>query len=442
MRFEYLPKLLAATRLHEEAFTVGSRIACHTAVNNFMRQHFGKTPDRWIFNYAHAVVETKGFDRSEPLRFAMALSVVSYYASLRWNRSISRNVLRTTSGWIRGNARPGAAGEVRPMRIGFDISQTGQAKAGCGWFADCLIRHLAEIDTQNEYILYPTFGDSYWDAEGPAATARIDRPNFRRGLSQATLAEAQQFWRNPGDDFEARLGEPDIVHANNFFCPHGLSQARLVYTLHDLMFLEQPESTTEANRNGCFTGVFHASLHADLIVAVSQYSRRHFLDIFPHYPSDRVAVAHLASRFHRQPDCARPGKLARLRPGRFWLTVGTIEPRKNHRRLLQAYARLKAQVGESFPLALAGGKGWLMEDFESFVDKLGLRRDIVGLGYVEEAELQWLYQNCFAFLYPSLFEGFGLPGARSHDARRTRYRVQYNLIARDCRRGGIVGGSA
>ncbi len=105
VRFEYLPKLLAATRLHEEAFTVGSRIACHTAVNNFMRQHFGKTPDRWIFNYAHAVVETKGFDRSEPLRFAMALSVVSYYASLRWNRSISRNVLRTTSGWIRGNAR-------------------------------------------------------------------------------------------------------------------------------------------------------------------------------------------------------------------------------------------------------------------------------------------------------------------------------------------------
>ncbi len=295
------------------------------------------------------------------------------------------------------------------MRIGFDISQTGQAKAGCGWFADSLIRHLAEIDTQNEYILYPTFGDSYWDTEGPAATAQIDRPNFRRGLSHATLAEAQQFWRNPGDDFEARLGEPDIVHANNFFCPHGLSQARLVYTLHDLMFLEQPESTTEANRNGCFTGVFHASLHADLIVAVSQYSRRHFLDIFPHYPSDRVAVAHLASRFHRQPDCARPAKLARLRPGRFWLTVGTIEPRKNHRRLLQAYARLKAQLGESFPLVLAGGKGWLMEDFESFVDKLGLRKDIVVLGYVEEAELQWLYQNCFAFLYPSLFEGFGLP---------------------------------
>jgi glycosyltransferase involved in cell wall biosynthesis len=104
VRFEYLPKLLAATRLHREAFTVGSRIACHTAINNFMRWHFGKTPDRWIFNYAHAVVETKGFRRSEPFRFALAVSLVSLCASLRWNRSISRKMLQTTGGWISGNA--------------------------------------------------------------------------------------------------------------------------------------------------------------------------------------------------------------------------------------------------------------------------------------------------------------------------------------------------
>jgi glycosyltransferase involved in cell wall biosynthesis len=105
VRFKYFPRLLAATRLHNEALTVGSRVACHAAINTFMREHFGKTPDHWIFNYAHAVVETKGVDRSEPLRFAVALSLVSYYASLRWNHSISRNVLRMTSGWIRGNAK-------------------------------------------------------------------------------------------------------------------------------------------------------------------------------------------------------------------------------------------------------------------------------------------------------------------------------------------------
>jgi glycosyltransferase involved in cell wall biosynthesis len=112
VRFEYLPKLLAATRLHDEAFTVGSRVACHVATNDIMRKHFGKTPDRWIFNYAHAVVETKGFRRSEPLRFAMAVSVVSWYASLRWNHSLSGNVLRTTSGWITGNAGKAIQGKL------------------------------------------------------------------------------------------------------------------------------------------------------------------------------------------------------------------------------------------------------------------------------------------------------------------------------------------
>ena len=295
------------------------------------------------------------------------------------------------------------------MRIGFDISQTGKTKAGCGWLTNSLVRQLAETDAWNEYILYPTFGDLYWDAEGPTATVHIDQPNFKRGLSHATLAEMREFWGKPPPDLEARLGMPDIVHTNNFFCPRGLDKARLVFTLYDLIFLEHPESTTEANRMGCFTGVFGASLQADFIVAISHYSRNYFLNTFPHYPPDRVRVVHPASRFHPRPECAQPRSLAHLSPGRFWLHVGTIEPRKNHRRLLQAYARLKAKLGVSFPLVLAGGRGWLMEDFNKFIEELGLQQDVILLGYVEEAELQWLYQNCFAFLFPSLYEGFGLP---------------------------------
>ncbi len=79
-----------------------------------MRRHFGKTPDRWIFNYAHAVVETKGVRRSEPFRFALAVSLVSLYASLRWNRSISRKMLQTTGGWISGTT--GRMFRERPAR--------------------------------------------------------------------------------------------------------------------------------------------------------------------------------------------------------------------------------------------------------------------------------------------------------------------------------------
>jgi glycosyltransferase involved in cell wall biosynthesis len=295
------------------------------------------------------------------------------------------------------------------MRIGFDVSQTGRSKAGCGYFAESLIRHLAGIDSENEYVLYPTFGDLYWDPDWPTSTVSIGQPNFRRGLGHRTLEAAQFFWRNPPSDLETQLGNADIIHANNFFSPGRLQKARLVYTLHDLAFLEHPEWTMEQNRVGCFGGVFNASLCADLIIAVSAYTRGHFLETFPHYPVDRVVVVSEASRFSPRPDLVRPPSLPPLRPDHFWLNVGTLEPRKNHRRLLRAYARLKEHLGETGPLVLAGGQGWLMGDFEKAMDDLTLLHDVVLLGYADDEALQWLYQNCFAFVYPSLFEGFGLP---------------------------------
>ncbi len=320
VRFEYLPKLLAATRLHDEAFTVGSRIACHAANEHILcGKHIGWTPDRWLVQLrASRSWKRRAFGRSDPFRFAMAVSLVSWYASLRWNHSLSDEPITNDGQLDQRQCGQSDSGESRLMRIGFDISQTGKAKAGCGWLADSLIRHLAEIDTRNEYVLYPTFGDGYWDIVGPESTVHIDKSNFQRGLSHATMAEMREFWRNPPSDLETRLGEPDIVHANNFFCPRGLRQARLVYTLYDMMFLEHPESTTEANRNTCFTGVFNASLRADFIVAISQYSRNHFLSTFPHYPADRVHVVH--RRFLFQPQCPRPRKFQPcFCPGRFWL---------------------------------------------------------------------------------------------------------------------------
>src|ERR1017187_6899127 len=154
------------------------------------------------------------------------------------------------------------------MRIGFDISQTGSSKAGCGYFAENLIRHLAARDSANEYILYPAVGDVFWDPGCGGETFSCNLHNFRRLAAPRSFEASRAFWREPGPDFEARLGDPDIVHIHNFYCPRGLRKARLVYTLHDLSFIEHPEWTTEANRFGCWHNVFQASLRADLIVAV------------------------------------------------------------------------------------------------------------------------------------------------------------------------------
>jgi glycosyltransferase involved in cell wall biosynthesis len=295
------------------------------------------------------------------------------------------------------------------MRIGFDVSQTGRLKGGCGYFADSLIRGLSEIDRTNEYLLYPTFGNFYFDPEWRTATVKADGHRVRRGLAHGTPDAARAFWSRPPDDLEAQLGHPDVIHANNFFCPTTLRRAKLVYTLYDLSFLEQPEWTTEANRTGCFDGVFNASLYADRIIAISAYSRGHFLQTFPHYPSEHVVVVPSASRFVRRAGFGRPKSLPSLQPDGFWLSVGTLEPRKNQRRLLRAYAGLRSRGSRILPMVLAGGQGWMMDDFDDLVAELGLKGDLILTGYVSDDALQWLYENCFVFVYPSLFEGFGLP---------------------------------
>ncbi len=296
------------------------------------------------------------------------------------------------------------------MKIGFDISQTGSNKAGCGYFADSLILALTELDRENDYILYPHFGTTFWDPNAEKGTRKILKSNVKRIRIGKDLETAFSFWEDLPSDAEERLDNPHIIHANNYSCPKGFGNARVVYTLYDLSFFDYPDLTTEENRTKCFGGVFQAAVSADFILAISEYSRNRFLETYPHYPKERTGVVHLGSRFTSSAWNRISGKrVGRLVPDRFWLSVCTLEPRKNLRRLLRAFREYLAHTNNPIPLVLAGGKGWLEGDLEPFIDRLGLKEHVRLPGYVSDDELIWLYRNCFAFLYPSLYEGFGLP---------------------------------
>lgn len=294
------------------------------------------------------------------------------------------------------------------MKIGFDVSQTGAGKAGCGFYAEAMIDALCNLSPHDQFVLYPSMGDFFWDSSswGRAVT----KSNVTLGPRQKTIEEAALFWR--AEDLENRLGNIDILHANAFWCPDRLKRIKLVYTLYDLSFLEEPAWTTEANRIGCFRGVFNAVKHADWIVAISSASREHFLRVFPSFPPERIDVVYPCSRYRefggstRRP---RRRRLGSIEPGRFWLSVGTIEPRKNQERLLKAYGEYLDAGGPLMPLVLVGPKGWLMDHFPDTLKGMNLRKHIILAGYVSDAELAWLYENCCANIYTSLFEGFGLP---------------------------------
>ena len=296
------------------------------------------------------------------------------------------------------------------LKIAFDVSQTGKRKAGCGFYAAALIDGLLESASQHHFTLLTSFGDFFHDP-----TQALAFPHRSQGVAYGPRlprrSDAEVFWRDH-QRVEGLLGGYDLVHANNFWCPPWRLRSTLLYTLYDMSFAEQPQWTTEKNRLGCFQGVLQASLNADWLIAISHASKRAFLRHFPHVPADRVRVIYPASRFDQpgfdlQPCQPQSQLFSSGQP--FLLSTGTIEPRKNQRFLLEVYSRFRERGGAAIPLVLAGGKGWLMEDFEQELVESPWAADIHLLGYVSDRELIWLYRNCLLNLYPSHYEGFGLP---------------------------------
>lgn len=297
-----------------------------------------------------------------------------------------------------------------PLNIAFDVSQTGRHKAGCGFYAAALIDGLLASGTEHKFTLLTSLGDFFHDpSQVLAFPHRSIGVNY--GPRFLRRRDAGSFWNNRNRS-KAFLERFDLIHANNFWCPPLRLDKPLIYTIYDMSFVDHPEWSTDENRLGCFQGVQRASLYADWFLAISHSSRQRFLHHFPHVSADRVRVIYPASRFDQPGFNVQPrkpkGELFQKGQS-FLLSTGTIEPRKNQRFLIEVYHRFREGGGAAIPLVLAGRKGWLMDGFEKDLSASPWAKDIYLLGYVSDQELIWLYRHCTLNLYPSHYEGFGLP---------------------------------
>jgi glycosyltransferase involved in cell wall biosynthesis len=103
-RFARIGEVLAGSRLYPETKTLGARVKVHAEINDMLRSLFGRVPERWLFNYAHAVLENRGWPR-QGLRFAVGVSVLAWWSALRWNHRISGEMLRLGGRWMAGALR-------------------------------------------------------------------------------------------------------------------------------------------------------------------------------------------------------------------------------------------------------------------------------------------------------------------------------------------------
>jgi alpha-1,3-rhamnosyl/mannosyltransferase len=239
--------------------------------------------------------------------------------------------------------------------------------------------------------------------EGPSAAGA-----WRRRLIALLRRSGDALLRNRFRAACAR-GNPDLYHEPNFIpLPCDLPT---VATVHDLSVLLHPE-WHPADRVALHERRFRAGLRqCTHLLADTDCVRREIIDTLG-WPPDRVTRVHIGIRRHLRP-LPEAEVAARLRaqglPPRYLLFLGTLEPRKNVLRLLRVYCSLPEAVRTRWPLLLVGGWGWKAEAVADYLHTEARHRGVMHLGYVADADLPVLYNGARALVYPSLYEGFGLP---------------------------------
>jgi len=217
-------------------------------------------------------------------------------------------------------------------------------------------------------------------------------------------------WWSVGLPLHLARNSFDLFHGTNYEIPLW-SRRPSVVTIHDLSLLLHPEAHENYLVRRARWRLPLMAKRASKIITPSSSVKNEVCEQFG-IPSEKVAVTPEAPRmaFKRRED-AQVFEL-RKRLGidqEFILFVGTIEPRKNLRLLVEAFEQLLRTTSRAPKLVIAGGHGWLMDDFTSFIRQKRLDNRVCLTGYLQDEDLCGLYSTCSAFVYPSLYEGFGLP---------------------------------
>ena len=292
------------------------------------------------------------------------------------------------------------------MRIGFDLRPFLREETGVGIYFKNLLFSLAKIDQTDEFYLFSSSWKDRFDPKKIPLFAKMEFLDLRYPVKATNFFWSRLGWPSLDFFFKTKL---DLTHSPT---PLPLpTSGKKIITVYDLFFLEFPELTNnEAKRN--FTrGIEDSVKNADGIVTIS------------HFTEDQLIQKFLVDRRKIRVIC--PGidlgnweqierqDLERIKtnfelPSDFLLFVGAFEPRKNLPNLLKAL-RIVHDRYRKIHLVLVGRKGLDSDNIQKDIQKLDLDSWVKILGYMDDTELKNVYRLASAFVFPSLWEGFGIP---------------------------------
>ena len=295
-------------------------------------------------------------------------------------------------------------------KIGIDVTSALTQGGGIGRYTRELMQALAAADRGESGREYHFF---HAKLIKPPAGPLPDKPFIRRHVAPLNEVWLYRLW------YRLRLplpvqwvtGKLDLFHSPDFVLPPIQGNIPTLLTVHDLSFVHYPETFTPALVNYLNKVVPWSVARASHILADSEATRQDLIQLWQVDPAKITVLYSGVNRdFHPITD-KKELKAARQKYGLgdapYLLSVSTIQPRKNFQRLIRAFKPIAANSAHN--LIIAGGKGWLYDEVLAEVEKQGLNGRVLFTGFVDDADLPALYTGAALFLFPSLYEGFGLP---------------------------------
>ena len=288
------------------------------------------------------------------------------------------------------------------MHIGIDAHAIGAQQGGNETYIRNLISALAELDQENQYTLYfstATAADVWRNRYANFGVRLLPPPT---PLVRVPLALAIELRRRPVDILHVQYTAPP-------FCP-----APVVTTIHDLAFEHLPETFTRRGKTQLRLTVRRTARNAAHILTVSEFSRQDIINTY-RLPPARISVTHNGCETQFSPHPTTDNEAAAIKQKfgirrDYLLAVGSLQPRKNLVRLLRAYALLRTQHPDfQHQLVIVGRQLWLYQEVLREIQQQKFADDVIVTGYATDEDLPALYRSAVALVYPSLFEGFGLP---------------------------------
>jgi len=287
------------------------------------------------------------------------------------------------------------------MHIAINCLAVPPRPYGGGNYIRRLVGHLSKIDTDNQYTVYVSSTNSHHFSElGPNF-------NFVSSYSHRPL---RILWEQTGLPRDLSHRKIDVFHGPAFVSPW-VKVCPQVTTIFDMTWFLFPEKHTFVKRHYFKTMIPRSVRQSDVIIAISESVKKDIVRILD-VPPEKVEVTYLGKEESFKP-VRSAERLGRVRAkygltGKAVLFVGVVEPRKNLVRLIQAFTRLKALHGD-YRLVIAGGFGWDYKEVLKAARESGIRERVLFTGFIPDEDLPELYNAAEVFVYPSLYEGFGLP---------------------------------